>query len=190
MKVTCLSDTHNVPPVLPGGDLLIHAGDFTNMGTVKEISRFNYWLEKQDYKTKVVVPGNHDWLFETNQSLAKSLLSSAIVLIDQWTLAGGLLLYGSPWQLEFCQWAFNLPEDKLAEKWANIPQNTDILITHSPPKGILDDSLGSVSLAEKLKALSLKVHIFGHIHEGYGTKILGKTLFVNAASGAPISFNL
>ena len=90
----------------------------------------------------------------------------------------GLKIWGSPWTRHFtgmnphCM-AFTVDEEQLREKWALIPEDTDILITHSPPHSILDKCrhghVGSVSLFGQLKyRIRPKLHVFGHIHEGYG----------------------
>jgi hypothetical protein len=98
-------------------------------------------------------------------------------------------VYGSPWQPEFYNWAFNLPRMgwELEQKWTDIPENTDILITHGPAWGHLDTikghsvPLGCELLSERLKTLKPKIHVFGHIHTGYGYKFDGTTHFFNAA---------
>lgn len=100
----------------------------------------------------------------------------------------GVKFYGSPWQLPFMNWAFNLPESELRKKFEHIPDDVDVLITHSPPHGILDSTptkkdLGSRSLLEKVCKIKPRYHIFGHIHHGYG-KHIDKTrniTFINAS---------
>ena len=101
----------------------------------------------------------------------------------------GIKIWGSPWQPEFCNWAFNLPRNgwQLAEKWNFIPENIDILITHCPSFGNLDivigreDNLGCELLTERIKIVKPKIHIFGHIHSGYGYKFDGVTHHFNAS---------
>ena len=97
--------------------------------------------------------------------------------------------YGTPVQLPFLNWAFNRPEEKLIQHWAAIPDDTDVLITHSPPRTIMDWSVydeiptGSPSLyfevVERIKPL---VHCFGHIHSGHGMKVIEDTTFINASN--------
>lgn len=104
--------------------------------------------------------------------------------------AGGLpvRIYGSPWQPEFCGWAFNLPRGPLlAAKWQAIPEDTDILITHGPPLDILDrnrgdERTGCADLAQHVKRVRPRLHVFGHIHDSYGTLVLDGTTFVNACA--------
>jgi Icc-related predicted phosphoesterase len=99
----------------------------------------------------------------------------------------GLTVYGSPWQPEFGSWAFNLPRGhQLRNKWRLIPPNTDILVTHGPPKGILDmtprgESVGCEDLRHRLGAIAPKLHVFGHVHRGYGETAQADTHFVNAS---------
>jgi Icc-related predicted phosphoesterase len=197
MKIVCLSDTHNCNEHLtvPDGDILIHAGDATIQGSVPEIEAFNEWFANLPHKHKVFVAGNHDWLFEINNLYARKHLSDKIVYLqDSSTEIEGLKIYGSPWQPRFFDWAFNLMRGaELAEKWKLIPNDTDILITHGPPNGILDEvprkffveNTGCEELLKKVEELSkhkLKLHIFGHIHCGYGQTEKFGVKFVNASN--------
>jgi Icc-related predicted phosphoesterase len=197
-KIICLSDTHNCNEqiVVPDGDILIHAGDATIRGTINEIVLFNEWFANLPHKSKIFVAGNHDWLFETNLRLAKSLLDDKIIYLqDSSVEINGLKIYGSPYQPRFFDWAFNLMRGKeLARKWKLIPNDTDILITHGPPFGILDkvprqyfvENTGCEELRRQIEELvcfeKLKLHIFGHIHCGYGTTEKFGVKFVNASN--------
>jgi hypothetical protein len=110
-------------------------------------------------------------------------------LQDNTTEIDGVKIYGSPWQPEFYDWAFNLPRMgwELEQKWADIPLDTDILITHGPAWGHLDTvkgtsvPLGCELLTERIKVVKPKIHVCGHIHTGYGYKFDGDTHFFNAA---------
>ncbi|MBP6002900.1 MAG: metallophosphatase domain-containing protein [Pyrinomonadaceae bacterium] len=198
MRVVCLSDTHNCNEqiAVPDGDLLIHSGDATSTGTVGEIARFNTWFAALPHKTKIFVAGNHDWLFERDGQTARGLLDESIVYLqDSSVEIEGLKIYGSPWQPRFYDWAFNLNRGhEMAAKWELIPDDTNILITHGPPNGILDavprvwgDELtGCEELRQKVNGISgrgdLKLHVFGHIHCGYGKLELDGVTFVNAST--------
>ena len=142
-KIVCLSDTHNCNELInvPDGDVLIHAGDATGRGTIDEIIAFNKWFANLPHRHKIFVAGNHDWLFETNNRYARSLLDSSIYYLqDSSVEVQGLKIYGSPWQPRFFDWAFNLMRGaELAEKWKLAPNELDVLITHGPPFGILDE---------------------------------------------------
>lgn len=190
MRIIAISDTHGFHEdlVIPEGDILIHAGDMTSQGRLSQIKNFNDWLGSNPHKHKITIAGNHDWGFQTNPDQAKKLLSSCIYLQDSAFKINGLKFYGSPWQPIFYNWAFNLPRgDALKKTWEKIPSDTDVLITHGPPLGILDkvlsgESVGCEDLKNRIDTLNLKAHIFGHIHENYGTEFIGECQFVNASS--------
>jgi len=202
MKITFISDTHtkhnNLSSSLPGGDLLIHAGDVSSMGYKHELQQFLKWFNDLDnYTHKIFIAGNHDWGFQKDPEMCKELLEfydKVTYLQDESeTIDGGFSelvnVYGSPWQPEFYDWAFNLPKggEELKGVWNKIPTNTDILITHGPPYGQLDtvvgqsEHLGCELLSDKVKSLKPKIHVFGHIHTGYGYKFDGDTHYFNAS---------
>ncbi|MBK8148075.1 MAG: metallophosphoesterase [Acidobacteria bacterium] len=199
MRIVCLSDTHNCNEqiAVPDGDLLIHSGDATNRGSEDEVSAFLEWFASLPHRNKIFVAGNHDWLYETNNELARRLTSDfgIIYLQDSSVDIDGFKIYGSPWQPRFFDWAFNLERGaELASKWRLIPDDTNILVTHGPPNGILDvverpyfsENTGCEELAKRVESLSvgghLKLHIFGHIHCGYGVDERFGVKFVNASN--------
>jgi len=198
MKIVCLSDTHNCNQKIPvpDGDVLIHAGDATVNGTQTEVDEFLHWYSGLPHEYKIFVAGNHDWLYETDNHLARILTANYGIkyLEDSAYEIGGLKIYGSPWQPRFFDWAFNLNRGtELAAKWTLIPEDTDILITHGPPHGILDEvprrywteNTGCEELLKKVRELSqkkLKLHVFGHIHCGYGQAEEFGVKFVNASN--------
>lgn len=197
-RIVCISDTHNCNDqiTVPDGDILIHSGDATITGTVEEVTRFNEWFSNLPHKHKIFVAGNHDWLFERDNNLARILLDNEIIYLqDTSTVIEGLKIYGSPWQPRFYDWAFNLNRGaEMAAKWEMIPNGIDILITHGPPNGILDavqrrywiENTGCEELRKKVKTVAergrLKLHIFGHIHCGYGTSEQFGIKFINASN--------
>lgn len=208
MRITLISDTHTKhdelsydPTDLPGGDLLIHAGDIMNSGrNPMDIHKFCKWFDGlNQYDTKVFIAGNHDRLFETDPEMASQIYTSYKNIeylqdnrLDLWDQDDQqTVIYGSPWQPEFYNWAFNLPRrgDELKEKWNAIPKDTDILITHGPPQDHLDVSgppynephLGCELLRVKVDEQPPKIHVFGHIHGGYGYKFHNGTHFFNAS---------
>lgn len=193
MKLCIISDTHNKHKrlgKLPDADVIIHAGDFTSVGHSHEIVNFMQWYSKLPYKYKIVIAGNHDWLFETHGILAREKVpESVIYLEDNGIEIEGIKFWGTPVQLPFNNWAFNRPEEKLMQHWAAIPDDTDVLITHCPPYSIFDWSIfdnihtGSPSLYfEVVERIKPKVHCFGHIHSGYGIKVIENTTFINASN--------
>jgi Icc-related predicted phosphoesterase len=202
MKITFISDTHNkhkqITEDLPGGDLLIHSGDISSMGYKHEIQQFCKWFDSlTNYSAVVFIAGNHDFGFEKRPEETMEIVNSY-----EWItyLQDSVLhfasenieianIYGSPWQPEFHNWAFNLPKNglELEQKWNDIPDNTDILITHGPAFGYLDtimgqyDNLGCELLTKRIKTIKPKIHVCGHIHSGYGYVFDGDTHFINAS---------
>ena len=136
-KIVAISDMHGYIKGLtvPKCDLLLIAGDVGRHG--KDIfadgnwlaSRFNPWLEKQEAKHIVMVPGNHDVVFERALKTVPKL--NCHLLIDEMIEIEGIKIYGSPWTLEFYNWGFNLSEEKLDLVWDKIPEGVDILLVHS-----------------------------------------------------------
>jgi hypothetical protein len=206
MRISIISDTHTkhglIPLTdLPGGDLLIHAGDIMNSGYNKnDILDFCTWFHSlEQYDKKIFIAGNHDRMFENHPEGVEELLNiyldidylqdEAYDLYDLDT-DRSTKIYGSPWQPEFYAWAFNLPKNgiELAGKWEGIPSNTDILITHGPAFGTLDtvkgrqyDNLGCELLAQRIEVVKPKIHVCGHIHSGYGYEFKNGTHFFNAS---------
>ena len=191
VRIVCISDTHGQHAKLsvPAGDVLIHAGDFMAFGdTPKEIVDFNHWLGKQPHRFKVVIAGNHDLMFERHPGAAKELLSNAIYLENSGTELLGLKFWGSPVQPEFNNWAFNVARGAAIRRyWQMIPKGTDVLVTHGPPFGVLDQShpstahLGCEELAKAVERVKPRLNIFGHIHGGHGQMAANGTRFVNAS---------
>lgn len=208
MIVDCISDLHGCYPELERGDLLIVAGDLTDRDEPIRYKLFFDWLVKQKYGCKILVAGNHDNYLEKTRmkgEISKHLgrqydENNNLIgygyyyLCDSGTEFEGLKIWGSPWTRKFegqnpnCM-AFALEtEEELAEKFALIPKDTGILITHTPPHGILDQlvnrdplvnsyyagirkkRVGSTALYDLLykEHLRPKLCVFGHIHEGYG----------------------
>ena len=189
-RITFISDTHNNHEqleLLPG-NILVHCGDFSNRGTLREITAFNTWLGRQPFEHKVIIAGNHDLLFEENNTLARSLITNAHYLEDSGIILEGIKFWGSPVTPWFFNWAFNrLRGEEIKKHWDMIPDDTNILITHGPPFEIKDyahgEHLGCEDLLDKVFSLSsLKTHAFGHIHEGAGESVQNGVHFANACS--------
>ncbi len=194
IKILCVSDTHGrFPTNLPDADILIHAGDATVAGTANQLKDFNDWLRVRPIAHKIFIPGNHDLSFEDKPEAAKAFITCAKVLIHESTTVMGLKFFGSPWTPWFNDWAFNYRRPQAEGLWSQIPEDTDILVTHGPPQGILDRTRDTnsgpgsyvgcpVLLTHVLRRIQPRLHVFGHIHE-HGGKCQkdGQTLFVNAA---------
>ncbi|CAC5412121.1 UPF0046 protein T07D4.2,Metallophosphoesterase domain-containing protein 1,Metallophosphoesterase MPPED2,UPF0046 protein C25E10.12,UPF0046 protein K07C11.7 [Mytilus coruscus] len=219
LRFVCLSDTHSKLHVdnmlnfyVPPGDILLHAGDFTNEGRPLEIERFNEFLGKLSHKKKIVIAGNHELSFDENLfteaycfkeridevkrylrskriKFVREMVTNAIYLQDSMVSVCGINIYGSPWQPLYRSWAFNVNRgEEILQKWNWIPENVDILITHGPPVGHGDltkagINVGCVELLNTVqKRVKPKYHLFGHVHEGYGVTTDGETVYINASS--------
>lgn len=211
------SFTSSIKFCIPDGDIFIHAGDFTRCGAEQEVDEFNTWLGRLPHKYKIVIAGNHELSFDekftklTSPSSFKSIptlghtrnelheavgaknirekLKNCIYLEDSGIELFGLKIYGSPWQPEFHKWAFNLSRgEEILQKWNLIPENVDVLITHTPPVGHGDACCtgvraGCVELLTTVQnRVKPKYHVFGHIHEGYGITTDGTIIYVNAST--------
>jgi Icc-related predicted phosphoesterase len=215
-RVTLISDTHtkhaqlttttslrkaDQPIDLPGGDILIHAGDFMSSGyNPMEAVMFFQWFDAIDnYDTKILIAGNHDRWMQDSEDEARSLLKGYYKTIEYLQDEGMALynidedasikLYGSPWQPEFHNWAFNLPRngEEMQSRWNSIPEDTDILVTHGPAFGHLDIPggqsvrVGCEMLRHRIDTIRPKIHVCGHIHGSYGYHFDGHTHFFNAS---------
>jgi len=107
----------------------------------------------------------------------------------------GIKFYGSPWQPWFYDWAFNLKRrTEIRAKWDLIPLDTEVLITHGPPYGILDrttrgERVGCEELLEAIKQIRPRLHVFGHIHEAYGIRSNDDISYING-SNCDVRFRL
>jgi predicted phosphohydrolase len=203
------------------GDIIIHAGDATGRGQSGELVPFLEWYSGLDFTYKILIAGNHDWGFEREpkkyEKLCEELgilyLNDSGVEIDCFDEEDTIKIWGSPVQPEFCNWAFNRRINKIAPQpddydpyhsygykvhpwikphWDKIPDDIDILITHGPPEGILDEcpdmfnypkmkSVGCPHLIEAVRRVKPKLHVFGHIHDQHGILVSQGTTFCNAA---------
>jgi predicted phosphodiesterase len=189
MRLVLLSDTHmhHDRLVVPAGDLLIHAGDSTKRGTLAQLREVAAFMRAQPHAHKLVIAGNHDFGLQEDLELGRDLFGDAY-LCDAEATIDGVRVWGSPWQPWFYDWAFNLQRGApLRAKWDLIPAGIDVLVTHGPPHGILDrtvvgEDVGCEELLAAVARVRPRLHVFGHIHEAYGTRRVGETLFVNASN--------
>jgi len=180
--LVCISDTHgaHASVVLPAGDILIHAGDVTAHGTENDLIAFLDWFGSCDFRHRVFVAGNHDSFPERSPTRTARLAREAgvIWLNDTGCNLNGVSFWGSPITPRFQNWAFMRdPGADIEAHWNRIPAHVDVLITHGPAHGILDEverpgglieNTGCPSLLAALDRVRPSVHLFGHIHEGYG----------------------
>lgn len=190
MRICCTSDLHGTLPEIPDSDLLLLGGDYnphTRGQNWWMRDKFLPWLEgiaNRDIPI-VGVAGNHDFIFEARH---KHLLCKLpwTYLEDSGVTINGFSIWGSPWQPRFCDWAFNLDEPELKQKWGLIPEGTDILLLHGPPMGFGDTNdchqrIGSASLTARMLEVRPKLVVCGHNHRGYGRHEYSSGLVVNAA---------
>lgn len=195
MKITidCVSDLHGFEPKMPGGDLLIVAGDCTLTNKVPQWNQFFKWFHAQNYRKRIYIGGNHDGFLtqcvpcqDMDHETKKELNE---YLCDSGTEFEGLKIWGTPWTPIFrginTKYAHFMDiESGLGKKFAMIPEGLDILITHGPMQNILDRNrelrpCGSWALREAIDRVMPKFHIFGHIHEDGGKECIYKDIGPN-----------
>ena len=190
MKITIISDTHGHHEKLGrlSGEVLIHCGDMFNMFSPNydDIERMDDWFGKQNFDCILCIGGNHDFPLEANLARRDSQFRNAIYLEGSSHIHEGVHFFGAPWIPELAGQAFFRKPQDLSRKWAEIPEGVNVLITHSPPAGVLDISsrklqLGCDLLAARIAVVTPRLHCFGHAHASSGTLQAGRTNFVNAA---------
>lgn len=191
MRIVAVADTHTFEAdlgALPAGDVFVHAGDMLRGGTLEELEGVARWMRALPHRHKIIIAGNHDWCFVNDSTEARRLLGDVVYLQDSATTIEGVLFWGSPWQPEYNDWAFNLPRGPaLAQKWAAVPHHVDVLITHGPPAGFGDTGLvegraGCEDLLRRVRQVSPRLHLFGHIHQDGGFWRDGATCFSNVTT--------
>lgn len=193
-NITFISDTHgshdDLTAKLNGGFILIHAGDVSCMGHRKEIKGFIKWFSALPYEHKIFIAGNHDFGFEKYDADYFKFPQGVHYLQDSMIEIEGLKIYGSPYSPRFYDWAFMESRgEKIAQIWSKIPEGIDILVTHGPPRGVLDtnkndEDCGCDDLLARVEIIKPKVHVFGHIHEGWGSMHSSQRgiTFINASN--------
>lgn len=184
MRIVIVSDTHNTCPDVPEGDVFIHCGDATYEGKKTELHKFRDFLNKLPHKHKLFVPGNHEITMdrkhvEYSKYHKMWLPDDLIILQNSEYIINGIKFYGAPFICPINgRWGFEKDLVGQTQTCNQIPRDTQVLITHTPPFGILDEgfyrgykeSFGSTPLRQTLMDLSkLKLHCFGHMHEFGGT---------------------
>lgn len=217
-RIVCISDTHTRRDFkVPDGDILIHAGDLTFQGTLEEIAKEAQWLKALriggGFKSAVLIAGNHDWLAEKDPAMMRNLVEEAgwTYLDHQPAVVQGFRFFGSGYTPRFFDWALNVDRGpKLAALWAQIPEDTQVLVTHGPPHGRLDEvnrpagemdandfgsfgrgdksrshqrtHVGCVDLWRRLQDLkNLRLHVFGHIHRDGVEQSASGVTYINAS---------
>ena len=191
MKFVAISDTHcrhhNLR--LPKGDVLLHAGDICYKGQKDEVVDFLKWFSQQPFQYKIFIAGNHDFFLESAKAseIEKLIPENVTYLNDCSITIEGLKIWGSPVTPWFFNWAFNRHRgEEIKTHWDLIPADTAVLLTHGPVLGIHDmvinsQRVGCRDLLDKVKEIKPRVHVCGHIHEGYGTLQKFGVKFINAS---------
>ena len=215
MRIVAVADTHLFTDdlVVPDGDVFVHAGDLCRGGDLGELKTVIAWLASLPHRHKVIIAGNHDWALAPcahepvichaclmrghaqarvscmdDAAAAHALFAGMTYLEDSETTLDGVRFYGSPWQPAFHDWAFNLARgEAIAAKWAAIPHDLDVLITHGPPEGIGDRTevagrTGCADLRRRVAEVVPRLHLFGHIHQDGGVWTAGPTMFANVTT--------
>lgn len=174
MRIVAISDTHCYRPVLPDGDLLIHAGDICWAGWEKEWKSEIAWLGKQSHKNKLYIPGNHDaYSFKQRVAAVQYCADNGVImLVDEDVFINDVTIYCSPWTPNF-GWTRAYMHNAAAAKvhWAKLYRDADLLVTHGPPFGILDQCplpVGCPDLLDAVVRIKPAIHLFGHIHTHHG----------------------
>jgi Icc-related predicted phosphoesterase len=191
MHITIISDTHNEHEKFDAlsGEVLIHCGDMFNLFDRNEddFERMDEWFGRQDFDMILCTGGNHDFALENRVESCAQPFENAVYLQDKTFVHEGVTFYGAPWTPLLKGHAFFRQESELSDKWQQIPDDTDVLITHTPPAGVLDISsrgleLGCRHLADTVGRVSPQLHCFGHVHASSGVREVGNTTFINASS--------
>lgn len=213
MRIVALADTHlrherlrdaTAIPFRDEGDVLVHAGDLCQRGTLEELEAAAVFLAALPHRTKIVVAGNHELCLQKRPEEARALLAhhGLVYLEDDGVTVDGVRFWGSPWQPLFRVWAFGARRGpELAAKWAHIPEDVDVLVTHGPPWGFGDRvrlgrlgarrfggspdrevHAGCADLRRRIEVVRPRLHVFGHIHQDRGTWRHGEMVLVNATT--------
>jgi Icc-related predicted phosphoesterase len=208
MRIIATSDMHGklAQATLPAGDALVLAGDLLEDAPkdcadpvawqAERLRELDAYLADLPFEAVLLIAGNHDLVLQERPDLGRAL-RGARYLEDAGCEVEGVRFWGSPWQPGLCHHPFFLADGGPAfELYRRIPAGTDVLITHTPPWGILDawdppTELGSRMLRARVAALRPRVHIFGHMHPSYGAREVEGTRFYNAAlcddEGRPVN---
>lgn len=178
MKIACISDTHGLflPEIPDDADIVLHAGDVGPDRNALD------WLEGpfSDWAERVGRPiyctwGNHDFFGERGTIF--DYPDNVSFWVDAEAVYNGVKMWFSPWSNRFGNWAFMESEADLARRWERIPEDTQIIVSHGPPKGYGDrifwdghyQEVGSKSLLDRFLSLpEASLLVCGHIHEAAG----------------------
>ncbi len=185
IKIIHYSDTHEYNRIFdsaPEANLFIHTGDLTGMGGIPELQEVAEKLQEiqHRYDKMIVIPGNHDWGFQHHEQFMRQIFKDMVVLINEPYEYEGVKFWGSPITPIFSYWAFMKNADDRYSLFQQVPEDTKVLLTHGPAYKVLDevaeihydrsriDNAGCLHLFDRIQQIKPRLHLFGHIHEGYG----------------------
>jgi Icc-related predicted phosphoesterase len=201
LSIVAISDTHGMHAAMeqavPDGDVLIHAGDFCGRGRAGEVRDFAAWIGALPHRHKIVTPGNHDSPVENDAATFREVFAAQGIrlLINETVEIEGFRFFGSPYTPTFLNWHFMRDRGPaIRAEWETIPDDADVVVTHGPAYGHGDLAppwrgepprhVGCLELLNRLRSVRPRLHVFGHIHDGYGVTISDEipgTTFVNAS---------
>jgi len=202
LKLIHISDTHGrhreLTKLIPSDtDILVHSGDWSHFEWTEETEAFLKWFKEMPGEHKILVSGNHDGPFSKSADVYSEFdLEGVHYLENQSIEIEGIKFYGSPNVRMDFEMSFTYFNDSEAlSLWKNIPEDTEVLITHGPAHGTLDQNISSGKVksfgcrileTELQKLKKLKLHLFGHVHEAKGVEKKNGVIFSNAATGIQI----
>lgn len=187
MRIAATSDLHGFFPHIPDCDVCVVAGDIIGAISTEEERdqwfKFRAWGRALEARgiALVWIAGNHEFTVQAYPDFPAKM--PGIYLEDSGVSIDGVNFWGSPWQPWFHDWAYNAPqvdpgEEFLESKFSQIPNVIDVLVTHSPPVGFHDRvggrNVGSVSLNRHVQRVMPTLHVYGHIHHGFGVEHVGE----------------
>lgn len=216
MIIKHISDTHGSHDTLDLEDLssvdvLVHTGDATNkrnpVFNEAEFFAFLEWYSTVDIDKKIYVSGNHDsWIFHNEKKARKLFKENGIIYLNKESVViDSIKFYGDPTSPTFGDWCFQSKREEMYKHWELIPEDVNVLLTHTPPQGILDlafdfnnnfKQVGCSNLRKVVGYLKkLKLHCYGHVHDhprirsNVGVFKMGGTKYSNAAAVVDGKFN-
>lgn len=203
IKTWVISDTHSTHRRLripDGVDMVIHSGDSTNYynytDNLLEFHDFKDWFLELPIKYKVIIAGNHDAWAMKRYNIEDLKDNGIIYLEHEYTSIEDRVIFGSPYTPTFGNWYFMKDRGTISRSWEALGTNIDVLITHGPPKGVLDltenrdytfEQCGDSALLKKVITIKPKFHVFGHIHDfkscrNNGILVQDDITFINASA--------
>lgn len=188
MKIVHISDTHmrHKSMVLPDGDVLVHSGDATHVGSHSQMTDFSEWFNALEYEHKIIIPGNHELVTDRFDIFDAYFDLDVHVLVNREVVINGIKFYGQPYTPAFGEWGWMYPRngDEARKIWAEVPDDTDVVVCHGPPLMYGDVTFDYVAWQrtrkvqhvhagcnvqlKRLQQVKPSLVLCGHIHGSYG----------------------